>query len=88
MTPPRSPGAVVIPEVPGGEQLRGAARVSLPPAPGAPHLLLLPGRHQVEDTPGDQAGHLDCPDLVTPRVWSSGKHYNVRLLQRLTGTLN
>ena len=64
MTPPRSPGAVVIPEVPGGEQLRGAARVPLPPAPGPPHLLLLPGSDQVADTSGDQAGHLDHPVLL------------------------
>ena len=64
MTPPRSPGAVVIPEVPGGEQLSGAARVPLPPAPGPPHLLLLPGSDQVADTSGDQARHLDHPVLL------------------------
>ena len=54
----------VDPLFPGGGELRGAARVSLPPAPGAPHLLLLPGSDQVADTSGDQAGDLDHPVLL------------------------
>ena len=55
---------VVFPVVPGGVELRGAARVPLATAPGSPHLLLLPGSNQVADTSGDQAGDLDHPNLL------------------------
>ena len=59
---------LLLPVEPGGGQHRGATRVPLPPAPGAPHLLLLPGSDQVEDTGGDQAGHLDRPDVLGVRA--------------------
>ena len=55
---------VVFPVVQGGVELRGDARVPLAPAPGSPHLLLLPGSDQVADTSGDPAGHLDHPVLL------------------------